>query len=144
MNLQEAISRYSVPEIDLEALKGQEESFSLSMELLDGVAKTKTQNRRHSSYGYKHMIENPSSKCPSPRPPEVYLNYTYEGTFILAAIASGFERRQHSDGLTSSFNISERSLMARLREFANKYAEQDADGQSATSVTSKSQPQIQP
>jgi len=49
-----------------------------------------------------------------------------EGIFILAALASGFTMRQPGRLPTATFNISERSLKKRAKDFAKQYAQRDS------------------
>ena len=81
------------------------------------------------------MVENPMAKCNPPKPPEVYLGYVYEGTFILAALSLGFERKVVGRGLTSTFNISEKSLHNQLREFATERAEHGEGGKASPATS---------
>ncbi|WP_428304993.1 hypothetical protein [Lacipirellula sp.] len=77
--------------------------FDAVCDLLANVEPTKTINRKHASYGLKHVFELLT--------PERYLG---EGTFIAAAIASGFtcERGQRN---SCQFNMAEKSIEA-IRE----------------------------
>jgi len=111
MDLRQAMARFQVAGIDTSALAGQEEAFRNCMRFLDGIEKTKRINTRHGSYGLKHMVENPTGRFGRRSDQSKYTGYVYEGTFVLAALASGFSTRRHAkSGLHYFFNISERSL----------------------------------
>jgi hypothetical protein len=90
------------------------------------VERTKGQNRKHDSYGLKHIVENPAGRFGIPSLPRCYSTYIPEGIFILAALASGFTMKQPGRLPTATFNISERSLKNRAKEFAKQYAERDS------------------
>ena len=120
MTLSQAAQTYSVAGLDQTALAGQEEAFQTCLKFLERVEKTKRQNPSHSSYGYKHIIEDPAGRYGVPCETQCYSGYIYEGTFILAALASGFTARQQDGHLGASFNICERSLAKRAKEFANR------------------------
>lgn len=66
---------------------------------LEDKKKTKTINRRHSSYGLKHIAETE-------------IGYIGNGAFIAAAIFMGFPYRINNESINPSFGISERSLKA--------------------------------
>jgi hypothetical protein len=117
MTLEQAAQTYRVAGLDPAWLVGQEGAFQTCMEFLRGVGKAKRQYWR-SSYGLKHIVEFPAGRYDIPCEVDCYNGYIYEGTFILAALASGFTMRQHGMGLSVTFNISERSLIQRAREFA--------------------------
>ena len=59
--------------------------------------KTKTINRRHSSYGLKHLAEDE-------------IGYVTNGAFIAAAIFLGFPHELEPGSINPSFEISEKSL----------------------------------
>jgi len=118
--LQTAAKQFPIRGLDPAHLAGQEEAFDMCVDFLLGIEKTKGLNRRHSSYRLKHTVENPSRIVHIPTKQEAYGGYVYEGTFILAALACGFEMRQGGNGLSSTFNISERGLRRRAREVANE------------------------
>lgn len=125
MTLAEATQTYSVAGLDPSALMGEEEAFETCLSFLEGVEKTKGQNKRHDSYGFKHIVENPAGRFGIPFLPRCYSTYIPEGIFILAALASGFTMRQPGLLPTATFNISERSLKKRAKEFAKQYAQSD-------------------
>lgn len=118
MTLNEAADLFHVNGLHREQLHDQEGAFAVCLDFLAGVGKTKGQNERRSSYGLKHIVERPSGRFGMPRAPEVYRGFIYEGTFILAALASGFSMKQLGQSLRSTFNISERSFRQRARDFA--------------------------
>jgi hypothetical protein len=118
MTLAQATQTYSVAGLNQSALMGQEKAFQTCLKFLEGVAKTKRQNASHSSYGYKHIVEDPAGRYGTPCTVNCYNGYIYEGTFILAALASGFTVRQQDGYLGASVNICERSLAKRAKEFA--------------------------
>src|SRR4051812_44941273 len=89
-NLDEAIARYKVEGIDHGMTAGQEEAFDNCIAFLNGIEKSKLPNKRHGSYGLKHMVENPTGRLGRKFDDSKYTGYVYEGTFILAALASGF------------------------------------------------------
>lgn len=99
MNLQQAAKSFVVQGLDPENLKGQEEAFQRCVLFLAGMKKTKTQNNGHTSYGLKHTVER------------AYDCYVYEGTFLLAAMASGFVVKPYGqESMSSTLNISEINL----------------------------------
>ena len=120
MTLQQATETFSVVRLDHSILLNQNEAFQTCLSFLEGIPKTKTQNRWHSSYWYKHLVENPAGRLDIPSSPDAYSCYIYEGTFILAALVSGFTMQQWGDRLKVSFNISERGLRRRAREVATQ------------------------
>jgi hypothetical protein len=124
MTLWQAAQSYPVAGLDYSILKGQEDAFNTCVTFLEGVDKIKAQNRRHGSYGLKHIVEYPSGRFGIPSSWDCYTTYIYEGTFILAALASGFSMDQRY--FSATFNISERSLRRRTREFANEFAKTDS------------------
>lgn len=63
-----------------------------------GISKIKTMNRNHTSYGYKHMVE------------ENLGGYISNGIFIAAAIHCGFDYKITPGSLNVEFNISEKSI----------------------------------
>lgn len=88
----------------------QKRAYQLCLQFLEGVEKTKGLNRKHTSYGYKHCVEGGPHR-----------GYVYEGTFILAAIAAGFEvKRLLKGSLKSILNIRERSLKRVCREWSRE------------------------
>ena len=111
MTLEQTKTRYTVQGIDEAQLDGQEEAFQRCMALFESLEKTKTINRKHGSYGLKHIVENPTGRFGIPTDSSKYTGYVYEGTLVLAALANGFTCRY--DGLSSMkchVNFSERSL----------------------------------
>ena len=120
MTLKEAAETYSVAGLDHSHLINQEEAFQTCLSFLEGIPKTKTQNRWHSSYGYKHIVESPAGRYGIPSSVDCYSCYIYEGTFILAALVSGFTMQQPGNHLKASFNILERGLRKRATEVATK------------------------
>lgn len=80
------------------ALLRSAEGCSLACEWLSRREKIKTTNRRHNSYGYKHMVERAAGK------------YITNGAFIAAAIHLGFPYRIDADSPNVCFGIAERSL----------------------------------
>jgi hypothetical protein len=125
VTLTQAIQIYSVAGLNPSALMGEDEAFETCLSFLESVEKTKAQNKRHDSYCLKHIVENPSGYFDIPCSIRCYSTYIPEGIFILAALASGFTMRQPGRLPTATFNISERSLKKRAKEFAEQYAERD-------------------
>jgi len=119
MTLNQAVKKFTVAGLDVSALEGQEKAFQNCLSFLDGIEKTRLQNRRRGSYGYKHIVENPSGNFGIRSSQDFYTGYIYEGTFILAALASGFTMQQSGRGLKATFNISERGLRRRAIEITN-------------------------
>src|SRR5438309_1055202 len=58
MKLWKAIKTFNVASLDESGLNGQDEAFQTCMAFLKGVEKSKTQNKKHGSYGLKHLVEN--------------------------------------------------------------------------------------
>jgi hypothetical protein len=100
MTLRQAFQCYSVRGIDPSMLHGQEGAFAKCLSFFADLKKTRAQNRRHSTYGLKHRVER------------LYHAFVYEGTFILAGLASGFAMEQRGNHMKASFAFSERSLKA--------------------------------
>lgn len=93
----------------------QESAFQECLRFLAGVEKRKGKNRSRGSYGLKHKVERP---CDG-----VYNGYVYEGTFIVAALVSGFTRWQPRVGSISSwFNMTEGSLNRRCDDYKTEKA----------------------
>ena len=84
---------YPVAGLDEAALVGQEGAFQTCMAFLRGMDKAKRQYWR-SSYGLKHIVEFPAGRYDIPCTLDCYNGYIYEGSFILAALASGFTMRR--------------------------------------------------
>jgi hypothetical protein len=118
MTLQEAAQTYSVAGFDSSMIGRQEDAFQACLHFLQGVEKTKGPNRRRNSYGLKHIVERPAGPWGIPSSLDCYYGYIYEGTFILAALASGFTMWQDSIYLKGVFNMSQRSLRRRTIEIA--------------------------
>ncbi len=116
MKLFKAAQTFNVAALDESKLKGQEEAFQTCLAFLKGVEKSKTQNRTTGSYGLKHLVENPSGHYGISSSKDCYAGYVYEGTLILAALASGFGIQQHGRTLKTTFNIHEPSLRKRAKE----------------------------
>jgi hypothetical protein len=104
---------------DESALLGQVDAYQYCCKFLSTLEKRQTINRKYSSYGYKHMVEDPSGRFGGPNRNNCYTTYVYEGTFILAAIAHGFEWKQDGSDLKVAFNISERSLKETIRRLTS-------------------------
>ena len=115
MTLKQAAKKFTVAKFDASALEGQDKAFQTCLSFLDGIEKIQTQNQKHSSYGLKHIVENPSGHFGVPSSQDFYTGYVYEGTFVLAALASGFTVQQ-GVGLKATLNISERGLRRRALE----------------------------
>ena len=102
MNLKEASEKFPRKGCDLKTIretKDQDRAFKACLDWLAGLKPIRNSNRRHGTYGLKHMVERASQL------------YIYEGTFILAALASGFSVRDIVPGGRSGFlNVSELSL----------------------------------
>jgi len=120
MTLEQAAETYAVAGLDHSALLNQNEAFQTCLSFLEGIPKAKTQNRWHSSYWYKHLVENPKGRLDTPSSPDAYGGYIYEGTFILTALVSGFTMQQWGNRLKVTFNISERGLRRRAGEVARQ------------------------
>ncbi|MFO1477611.1 MAG: hypothetical protein U1F98_13290 [Verrucomicrobiota bacterium] len=121
MTLKQAAKKFKVAGLDSASLEGQEDAFRRCLSFLEGIEKSKAQNMRRGSYGLKHLVENPGQSAGTQNPSNTYTGHVYEGTFILAALAAGFEMQQQTDGvLRASFNISERSLRRRVSQLAKQ------------------------
>jgi hypothetical protein len=88
------------------------EQCSHAFQWLEPVAKIKTINERHSSYGLKHWVERYYSPY-----------YCSNGAFIAAALLLGF--KVYQDGPNASFNMSQRSLNERIELSHRLYLGQD-------------------
>lgn len=73
------------------------DAFEKACQWLSTKSKIKTINKRHSSYGLKHMAEKE-------------IGYVTNGVFIAAAIHCGYNVQVSPDGPNVSINISEKSL----------------------------------
>ena len=82
---------------DRERLLSSEESCSAACQWLATKAKTKTVNRKRSSYGLKHLAEDE-------------IGYVTNGAFIAAAVHSGFPYEILVDSPNVLIGISEKSL----------------------------------
>lgn len=116
MTLEQAISDFPLTGLDSQVLMDQEGAFQMCLRFLSTVDKTKQVNDRAQSGRLKHCVEDPSNFGLGI--PSRYHGYVYEGTFILAALASGFTRFAEKGRLRSRFNMSERSLRRRAKEWA--------------------------
>jgi hypothetical protein len=106
MTLTQATKKFKVAGLDTALLKNQDEAFQHCLTFLEGIEKIRTLNRRGDSF--KHIVE------------KIYDVYVYEGTFILAALASGFKAQPIGSGLKSWFNFSQPSIRRRVLELARK------------------------
>jgi len=79
------------------ALLENTEEFERVCEWLYTVNKIKSINKNHTSYGLKHLAEKT-------------IGYSTNGTFIAAAIYSGFDIKIEKDSPNPMFNMSEKSL----------------------------------
>lgn len=111
MTLAQARARYKVQGIDETKLADQEGAFQNCIQFLSGIQATKAINPNAGSYNLKHVVENPTRSFGRPSDPSKYTGYVYEGTFILAALASGFKLRYRGPrSMGCTFNLSTRSL----------------------------------
>jgi hypothetical protein len=117
MTLSQAAKTFPIAGIDRAMLRGQDDAFNTCVTFLREIQTTKSQNECHSSYGLKHIVENPPGHFDIPSSIDCYNGYIYEGTFILAALASGFTMQQYGD-LNATLNIAERGLRRRAKEVA--------------------------
>jgi hypothetical protein len=120
MTLDQAIEAYPEvgfnPGLVARLQSDDEEAFQTCLLFLEGVEKSKGQNRSHDSYGYKHIVENPTGHFDIPRSFDGGKCYIPEGAFILAALASGFTMQPIR--VSARFNISEGSLRRRANEWS--------------------------
>ena len=104
MTLKEAHERFQVQGIYNAVFNGdpscQEGAFKNCVAFLEDIKKAAYVERKHSSYGLKHLVEQAFQAC-----------YVSEATFILAALSMGFTHR-HLDKKTMSccFNLSSRAV----------------------------------
>jgi len=82
------------------------EEFEKVSNWLKSVEKIQSINRRHTSYGLKHIAEKS-------------IGYSTNGIFIAAAIHAGFEYKIIDGGPNVQFNMSEKSLK-KLDPYCNK------------------------
>ena len=119
MTLKQAAQKFTIAGLDKSALVNQDEAFERCLTFLDGIEKIRTLNRSGDSL--KHMVENPSGHFGVPSSQDFYTGYVYEGTFILAALASGFRAQPIVPGsLKSWFNISQRGIRRRVMELTKR------------------------
>jgi hypothetical protein len=114
LSLSEAANTFVISGLGGALLLGQEKAYETCLAFLRFIGKSKNQNRRHSSYRLKHIVELPSRLEGPMSGAERYHGYIYEGTFILAALASGFTMEQKGKHLGVTFNICERTLRRRV------------------------------
>lgn len=122
MTFSAARQRFQIPFMDEAALNkpDQEEAFDDCVRLLSNVPKTKSQNRGHSTYGLKHIVESPTGRYGIPTDPRVHDTYVYEGTFILAALASGFTLKFiYPRSIGGTLNLSNPGLKRALQRFVS-------------------------
>jgi len=94
--------RLSILEADRENLRANLEDVTWTAKWLrTNIAPTKTINRRHSSYGLKHMVEKHSPK-----------RYLSNGAFIAAALIAGYPYRVTPESPNPAFGMSEKSIKA--------------------------------
>lgn len=87
-----------------QSLLNELDAINKCVEWLADVAKTKTLNRKRTSYDYKHIVEED-------------IGYLSNGAFIVAAILAGFTvKRECEDSLNGRVNISERDLQRKRKE----------------------------
>jgi hypothetical protein len=106
MTLNEAAQKFGLAGLDPSVIHKQEGAFAACRSFLQDISQTKGQNRRHHSGSLKHLVERS------------YHDHIYEGTFILAAVSMGFTPAFSCDGSRATFNISERDLARRAREYS--------------------------
>jgi hypothetical protein len=120
MTLKQAAKQHPIGGLDEKMLAKQDDAFATCLSFLDGISKTKGQNRRHTSYGLKHIVEHPGGHFGIPSDAGGYNGYVYEGTLILAALASGFTAAHARNHFRATFNISERDLRRKAKDFATQ------------------------
>jgi hypothetical protein len=90
------------PDSSMKEWLSESACFDRCVDLLGTMDKLKGINTRYGSYGLKHVFER-----------YLYLfvpnGYVANGTFILAALASGF-KHERINGLNALFNISQKSI----------------------------------
>jgi hypothetical protein len=84
-------------------LKNSLEAVAVCAEWIKQQQAIKTINTRHSSYGYKHMVEEWCEKRHDP-------HYISNGCFIAAAVGLGFKFKINAESPNVVFNFSEKSL----------------------------------
>jgi len=84
-------------EEERKALLENTEEFEKVCQWLSSIEKIKTINKKHTSYGLKHLAEKT-------------IGYSTNGTFIAAAIYSGFDIKIEEDSPNPMFNMSEKSI----------------------------------
>jgi hypothetical protein len=107
MTLKEASQKYPTVAVADLINSRQQDAFAYCLSFLQGVSKTKGPNRRYYSGTLKHRLE------------KSYHDRIDERTFILAALASDFTPTRLANGSQTMFNISERDLQRRLKEFSS-------------------------
>lgn len=86
---------------DRERLLNSTQTFLDTCKWLSDVKRIKTINRKHTSYGLKHIVEKD-------------IGYVSNGVFIAAAIHCGFDFK-HDDTPNVMFNMSEKSIKEKDR-----------------------------
>ena len=119
ITLANAAKAYWFPGLDPLSLRRQEGAFEICLSFLQRIRMTKSQNLRYDSSALTQIVENPEGHFGIPVLPQVRRCwYIYEGTFILAALASDFKMVQPRRGyLNVNFNICERSLRSETVSF---------------------------
>jgi hypothetical protein len=93
MTLQEASRKFTVAGLDESALATQEDAFATCLAFIEGIAKIKGQNRRHTSYGLKHIVEHPGGHFGIPSSTSGYHGFIYEGIFNTCGTSFRLHRR---------------------------------------------------
>ncbi len=88
-----------------EELLGSAEDCTRICQWLGSLSKIESINERHSSYGLKHMVEQDRD-----------IDYVTNGAFIAAAIHAGFKYKLAPHSPNVMFNISEKSLKAKMTQ----------------------------
>lgn len=85
-----------------ESLLSRTEAICKIIEWLSRINKIKTINTKHTSYRYKHIVEND-------------IGYITNGEFIAAAIIAGFKPAFTTHGPNASFNMSAKDWLREER-----------------------------
>lgn len=114
-------NKYKIDRLDYETLGLQEpgRAFAQCLLFLSGIRKSKTMNKCHTTYGFKHAVESPDKYLNTPHTSHAWEGYyTAESIFVLAAVHAGFTVERNRPAITYLINIDERSFLERCRFLA--------------------------
>jgi hypothetical protein len=84
------------------------DQIAIAAAWIKGIEPTQTLNKRHTSYGYKHLVEDWTRR--RIKAGESIPSYISNGSFIAAAVGLGLKFKQDGVSPNAFFNFSERSV----------------------------------